>query len=148
MYLALLTAVYPERPVPRLIVGAAIVVDGRVLACERADPPEMAGRWEFPGGKVDAGETDAEALVRECDEELGIQVEVGDQVGPDVPLAGGRAVLRVYLARLIGDAEPRALEHSALRWLAADELDDVPWLPADAPIVAALAPLLPHALTP
>jgi len=132
---------------PRLIVGAAIVVDGRVLACERADPPEMAGRWEFPGGKVDPGESDVEALVRECEEELGVCIEVGDQVGPDVPLAGGLAVLRVYLARLVGDAEPRPLEHSALRWLAADELDDVPWLPADAPIVVALAPLLPGAMT-
>jgi 8-oxo-dGTP diphosphatase len=125
-----------------LIVGAAIVLNGRVLACERAEPPEMAGRWEFPGGKVEPGESDVEALVRECVEELGVLVEIEDQVGPEVPVAGGRAVLRVYLARLVGDAQPQALEHSALRWLAADELNDVPWLPADAPIVAALAPLL------
>jgi 8-oxo-dGTP diphosphatase len=135
--------VYPERSIPRLIVGAAIVAEGRVLACERAEPPEMAGRWVFPGGKVEPGESDIEALVRECDEELGVLVDVGDRVGPDVPLAGGRSILRVYLARLVGDASPQALEHSELRWLAVDELDDVPWLPADAPIVAALAPLLP-----
>jgi 8-oxo-dGTP diphosphatase len=126
-----------------LIVGAAIVVDGRVLACERSEPPEMAGRWEFPGGKVEPGESDVDAVVRECVEELGVGVEVGVQVGPDVPVAGGRLLLRVYLARLAGDVEPRPLEHSALRWLSVDELDDVPWLPADAPIVAALAPLLP-----
>lgn len=135
---------YSERPIPNLIVGAAIVDDGRVLACERAEPPEMAGKWEFPGGKVEPGESDVEALIRECDEELGVPVEVGPQVGPDVPVPGGRR-LRVYLATLVGDARPRALEHSALRWLAADELDDVPWLPADAPIVAALGPLLPGA---
>ena len=132
----------PERSTPRLIVGAAIVVDGRVLACERADPPETAGGWEFPGGKAEPGESDADALVRECEEELGVQIEVGEQVGSDVPLAGGAALLRVYLARLIGDARPRPLEHSALRWLAASELDDVDWLPGDAPIVAALHPLL------
>jgi 8-oxo-dGTP diphosphatase len=102
----------------------------------------MAGRWEFPGGKAEPGETDVEALVRECEEELGVPIDVGEQVGPDVPLAAGRAVLRVYLARLVGSTQPRALEHSALRWLAADELNDVSWLPADAPIVAALAPLL------
>lgn len=135
---------HSQRPIPRLIVGAAIVGNGRVLACERSDPPEMAGKWEFPGGKAEPGESDAAALVRECEEELGVLIEVGDQVGPDVPIAGGKSVLRVYLARLVGDAQPHPLEHSALRWLSADELDDVPWLPADAPIVAALAPLLPR----
>jgi len=102
----------------------------------------MAGGWEFPGGKAEPGESDADALVRECEEELGVRVEVGEQVGVDVPLAGGASLLRVYLARLIGDDQPRPIEHSALRWLTASELDDVPWLPADAPIVAALEPLL------
>ena len=84
----------------------------------------MAGGWEFPGGKAEPGESDADALVRECEEELGVHIEVGEQVGADVPLAGGASLLRVYLARLVGDARPRALEHSALRWLAASELDD------------------------
>jgi 8-oxo-dGTP diphosphatase len=129
-----------------LIVGAAIIRDGRVLACERSDPPEMAGRWEFPGGKVEPGESDAEALVRECAEELGVRIEVGARVGPDVAIAHGRALLRVYVARLVTDAVPRPLEHSRLRWLAADELDAVGWLPADAPIVAALPPLLAGAI--
>jgi 8-oxo-dGTP diphosphatase len=142
-----LTAVYAERPTPRLIVGAAIVVDGRVLACERSEPPEMAGRWEFPGGKVEPGESDVAALMRECDEELDVDIDVGARVGPDVPVAGGRSILRVYLARLVGDRLPRALEHSALRWLAVDELHDVAWLPADAPIVTALAAVLPGAVT-
>jgi 8-oxo-dGTP diphosphatase len=102
----------------------------------------MAGKWEFPGGKTEPGESDVQALVRECEEELAVRIEVGGQVGPDVPVAGGRGVLRVYLARLVGPAQPRALEHSALRWLSADELHDVTWLPADAPIVAALGPVL------
>jgi 8-oxo-dGTP diphosphatase len=130
------------RPSPRVIVAAVIVHDGRVLACERSAPPEVAGRWEFPGGKVEPGETDAQALARECVEELGVRVAVGPRVGPDVPLAHGRAVLRVFTVTLLNGDEPRALEHTAMRWLAADELDSVPWLPADRPIVAELPVLL------
>lgn len=129
-------------PSPKVIVAAVIVTDGRVLACERSAPPEAAGRWEFPGGKVEPGESDAAALARECAEELGVRVEVGERVGPDVPLAHGRAVLRVYEARLLGGDVPQALEHRAMRWLAAGELDSVPWLPADRPIVAELPALL------
>jgi 8-oxo-dGTP diphosphatase len=126
----------------KVIVAAVIITDGRVLACERSAPPEVAGRWEFPGGKVEPGETDQVALARECVEELGVRVEVGDRVGPDVPLAHGRAVLRVFAVRLIGGDVPRALEHTSMRWLGVDELDSVPWLPADKPIVAELPALL------
>jgi len=139
--LARLTAVHTKRATPLIIVGAAVVVDGRVLGCERAEPPESAGRWEFPGGKVEPGESDVDALVRECEEELGVVVAVGDRVGEDVPLAHGRALLRVWLARLVR-GEPQALEHRSLRWFSADDIDTVPWLPADAPIVAELARLL------
>ncbi|MET3428782.1 8-oxo-dGTP diphosphatase [Actinoplanes tereljensis] len=126
----------------KVIVAAAIITDGRVLACERSAPAEVAGRWEFPGGKVEPGETDEQALARECVEELGVRVEVGDRIGPDVSLAHGRAVLRVFAVTLLGGDQPQALEHTAMRWLSADELDSVPWLPADKPIVAALPPLL------
>ncbi|SCL13486.1 (deoxy)nucleoside triphosphate pyrophosphohydrolase [Micromonospora inyonensis] len=131
-----------ERRDVKVVVGAAIVVGGRVLACARSAPPEVAGRWEFPGGKVEPGESETAALVRECAEELAVRVEVGDRVGRDVRMAHGRSVLRVYAARLVGDDQPRALEHAELRWLSADELDTVDWLPADVPIVAALRPLL------
>ncbi len=123
---------------PRVIVAAVIIAGGRVLACERSAPPEVAGRWEFPGGKVEPGETDQEALARECDEELGVRVGVGERVGPDVSLAHGRAVLRVFRVELLDGGEPQALEHSAMRWLAPDELNSVPWLPADRPIVREL----------
>jgi 8-oxo-dGTP diphosphatase len=121
-----------------IIVGAAILVDGRLLGCERAEPPEVAGRWEFPGGKVEPGESDEAALIRECEEELGVRIAVGERIGHDVPLAHGNALLRVWLAELLS-GEPQPLEHRTLRWLAPDELDSVPWLPADAPIVAELA---------
>ncbi|WP_433338850.1 (deoxy)nucleoside triphosphate pyrophosphohydrolase [Spirillospora sp. CA-294931] len=117
----------------KVVVGAAIIVGGRLLAAQRAEPPELAGGWEFPGGKVDPGESDQDALVRECHEELGVKVVLGRQVGGDWPL-GGESVLRVWTAELV-EGEPRALEHLALRWLGPDELDDVEWLPGDLPVV-------------
>lgn len=141
LFLARLTAVQAERATPLVIVGAAIVVDGLVLGCERSQPPEVAGRWEFPGGKVEPGESDVDALVRECNEELGVLIAVGERVGADVPLAHGRAVLRVWLAEIVRGV-PQPLEHASLRWFSARELHSVPWLPADAPIVDELVRLL------
>lgn len=93
--------------------------------------------WEFPGGKVEPGESETAALVRECQEELGVRIAVGDRIGDDIPLGHRRTVLKIFTARLV-DGSPEALEHAELRWLGRDELDDVRWLPADAPIVAAL----------
>jgi 8-oxo-dGTP diphosphatase len=119
------------------VVGAALVRDARVLAARRISPERLAGLWEFPGGKVEPGETDEEALLRELEEELGVTVVVGERIGPELQL-GGTAVMRVYLATLTA-GEPVGHEHDALRWLAADELDDVPWIPADAPVLPVLA---------
>jgi 8-oxo-dGTP diphosphatase len=140
--LARLSAVHTDRSSPLVIVGAAIVVDGRVLGCERAEPSDVAGKWEFPGGKVEPGENEIDALVRECEEELGVTITVGERVGHDVPMAHGWALLRVWLATLVS-GDPKPLEHASLRWLGVDELNSVPWLPADAPIVAELSKLLP-----
>jgi 8-oxo-dGTP diphosphatase len=134
--------VQTERTSPRVIVGAAIIHSGKVLACARTEPPEFAGRWEFPGGKVEPGETEEEALIRECVEELGVSVWVGERIGADIPLGHGWAVLKVYAAALHDGQTPTLLEHGEMRWLAVDELDSVHWLPADAPIVAALPPFL------
>ncbi|SDG90164.1 8-oxo-dGTP diphosphatase [Sinosporangium album] len=123
-----------------LVVGAAIVQGGRLLAAQRAEPPELAGGWEFPGGKVDPGEHEVDALVRECEEELGVVVRPGHRVGGDWPLGSGY-IMRVWLAEIVtGVPEPR--EHLELRWLSADELYGVPWLPADLPIVRAVEDFL------
>lgn len=121
----------------KVVVGAAIVDGtGRLLAAQRADPPELAGGWELPGGKVDPGEDEHTALVRECQEELGVLIKVGERVGGDWALAGGY-VLRIWFAVILqGHLEAR--EHLELRWLAADELYDVAWLPGDLPIVRAV----------
>jgi len=131
----------------RVVVGAAIVRDGRLLAQQRAWPAADAGRWELPGGRVEDGESDAVALVRECAEELGVRIVAGERVGPDVPLPGGRSVLRSYAATALDATEPRPIEHTALRWLRADELSTVDWLDADRALLPWLRALLaaaPH----
>ena len=120
----------------RVVVGAAIVRAGRVLAARRSAPAALAGGWEFPGGKVEPGESPAAALARECREELGVQIAVGELLGAADIAAG--FVLHVHVAELIA-GEPQPLQdHDELRWLAGDELDDVPWLPADRPVLGAL----------
>jgi len=118
------------------VVGAAVVRDGRVLASRRTAPAHLAGLWEFPGGKVEADESDEQALVRELEEELGVTAEIGARIGPELAL-GEDAVMRVYLATLIR-GEPQLNDHDAHAWLTADELYDVPWIPADAPALSAL----------
>ncbi|MCS7479805.1 NUDIX domain-containing protein [Umezawaea endophytica] len=123
-----------------VVVGAAIVRDGLLLVQQRDFPVEAAGKWEVPGGRVDHGESDGEALARECAEELGVQVVVGDQVGPDVPLRA-ELLLRVFAATL-GSGEPEAREHRAVRWIGPSELDALDWLPADRVLVPGLRALL------
>lgn len=124
-----------------VVVGAAIVRDGRVLAARRAHPPTLAGRWELPGGAVEPGEDEAGALARECREELALRVDVGEQVGHDVALPGGR-VLRVRIATCPATAEPVAREHGALRWVGPDELAGLDWLDTDRELLAPLRTLL------
>jgi 8-oxo-dGTP diphosphatase len=127
------------------VVGAALLRTGddgvrRVLSSRRTEPPHLAGCWEFPGGKVDAGETDEQALVRELREELEVDAEVGERLGDDLPI-GQTAVLRVYTARLLR-GEPALVDHDEHRWLSVDELDDVAWIPVDRPLVEELRALL------
>jgi 8-oxo-dGTP diphosphatase len=136
------TADSAEQPADRVtVVGAAIVADGRVLAALRSAPPRLAGYWEFPGGKVESDETDTAALVRECREELGVDVEVLDRLGTDLPIGGGTATLRVFTARIVA-GEPVALEHRELRWIGAADVDALRWLPTNAPLLPALRALL------
>ena len=131
----------------RAVVGAAIVDDldhpTRLLSARRTEPPALAGGWELAGGKVDPGETSEQALHRELVEELGVTVRLGE-VLPG-PLGGSRWPLGESYAMtvwwaVVESGEPAPLEeHDALRWLGPADLYDVPWLPADLPIIDVIA---------
>ncbi|MFE5891402.1 (deoxy)nucleoside triphosphate pyrophosphohydrolase [Streptomyces sp. NPDC056462] len=124
----------------RIVVGAALLEAGRLLAARRSAPEELAGRWELPGGKVEPGEAPEAALVRELREELGVAAEVLERVPGAWPLKPPY-VLHVWTARLLpGSGHPEPLEdHDALRWLGAGELWDVDWLDQDVPAVREVA---------
>lgn len=133
----------PDPPPRRPVVGAALVRHGQVLAARRTAPAAAAGRWEFPGGKVEPGETPDAALVRELREELGCEVTVLDWLdwlGGAVPI-GETHELRVAHVRLL-DGEPRPTEHDAVCWLGPEELDRVDWLGPDRPFLPELRELL------
>ncbi|MDT9697772.1 (deoxy)nucleoside triphosphate pyrophosphohydrolase [Streptomyces sp. P17] len=121
---------------PIVVVGAALLNDGRLLAARRSAPPELAGRWELPGGKVEPGETPEAALVRELREELGVETEAVERVPGEWPLREPY-VLQVWTARLLSDSPaPKPLQdHDELRWLTPAELWDVEWLDQDVPAV-------------
>ncbi len=116
---------------PIRVVAALIVREGRVLLDRRPDRGRHAGLWEFPGGKVDPGETDAEALARELREELGVEAVVGRSVGA---ADDGAIALVLYAVALEG--EPRSAEGQAIAWFEPSELEALPMPPADRPLIA------------
>lgn len=116
------------------VVAALLVRDGRVLAARRARP---AG-WEFPGGKVDPGESPEAAIARECREELGVMVQVEARlaIGADAQI-----VLQLWRVELV-DGEPVDRDHEELRWVGAGELDTLAWLPVDRALLGVVRTML------
>ncbi|MHA7662399.1 (deoxy)nucleoside triphosphate pyrophosphohydrolase [Mycolicibacterium sp. HS_4_1] len=127
-----------------IVVAGALIADAKLLVAQRNRPPELAGLWELPGGKVVPGETDEQALARELHEELGVMVAVGKRMGEDVRLSA-TVTLRAY--RVSTDDAPHAHDHHAVRWVGAAELDDLPWVPADRAWLAELKAALAQSLT-
>lgn len=120
-------------------VVAALIWDGdRFLACQRPPHKARGMKWEFVGGKVEAGETKEDALVRECREELNVLIEVGDifmtvrHIYPDITID-----LTLYNAKIM-KGEPEKLEHNDIRWITVSEIDDYEFCPADEEILERL----------
>ena len=128
-----------------LVAAAALIdVDGRVLICQRPEGKQLAGLWEFPGGKVDPGETPEACLIRELDEELGVRVSkacLAPFVFASHEYETFHLLMPLYLVRR-WEGQPMAKEHQALKWVKPGKLDDYPMPPADAPLVAWLRDLI------
>ncbi len=129
---------------PRIkVVGAAVLDQGACLVTQRGpDAASEALKWEFPGGKVEAGEARRSALEREIREELAVEIEVGSWFGRGEHAGDERIIeLDVYTARIVA-GEIRLAEHCRCGWFRAEEIDALDWAAADRPILPALKRLL------
>lgn len=117
------------------VAAAILVKDGKVFAARRRPGAHLAGFWEFPGGKVEVGETAEQCLVRELQEELNIVVRVGEYIGENMHDYGIKVVRLVayFVEHVSGNLE--LMEHDEMRWLPLDKLESVEWAPADIPLV-------------
>ncbi len=127
------------------VVAAALVdLDGRVLLQQRPEGKSLAGLWEFPGGKVEAGETPEAALIRELEEELGIAVPhacLAPATFASAALGERHLVLLLYITRKWSGV-PRALEAAALRWVRPADMHGLAMPPADRPLIGLLDALI------
>ena len=118
----------------RVVGGAILDGAGQVLAAQRGRGRSHEGLWELPGGKVEPGERDQDALVRELQEELRVTVAVGSRLG----ISRWRRVELIAFACTLLEGEPVATEHHELRWVDADEIGRLTWTPADIPLLQPL----------
>lgn len=117
------------------VVGAVIIEDGLVLCAQRGEGGSLAGLWEFPGGKIESGESPAAALKREIAEELACTIQVGDLITTTSHVYGfGTVNLTTFYCRLMSGT-PTTSEHAAIRWLRPADLTTIEWAPADIPAI-------------
>ena len=121
-------------------VAAAIIINnGKIFACQRGYG-EWKDWWEFPGGKLESGETPEDALLREIREELSIEISINRHLTTaDYDYPNFHLTMHCYLCYLKDDVQPHLLEHEAARWLCRSELEEVKWLPADVEVIKALS---------
>ncbi len=118
---------------PLHVVGAAIVQQDRCLVAQRGAAMSLAGKWEFPGGKIEPGESPTAALTREIAEELGLQIAVGELLGTGTATVGARLItLDVYAATIVSGTTALR-EHAQVVWASADDLTRLDWADADIP---------------
>jgi 8-oxo-dGTP diphosphatase len=134
-------------PTPRLLLVAACALldaDNRILLAQRPPGKSLAGLWEFPGGKVEAGETPEETLIRELREEIGVETKA-DCLAPltfaSHTYEGFHLLMPLYVCRRY-EGIPRSMEGQALKWVRAAALRDHPMPPADLPLIPFLTDLL------
>nr|WP_050727460.1 (deoxy)nucleoside triphosphate pyrophosphohydrolase [Vulgatibacter incomptus] len=122
-------------------VVAALLSRGETILVQQRPPGKSRGLlWEFPGGKVEAGESDEAAVARECSEELGVQVEVGPKLWETAHVYADLAVeLALYRARMSPDAVPQPYEAHQLAWVERSRLPELPFCEADLPLLPLLA---------
>mgnify|MGYP001812712436 FL=1 len=124
---------------PTIVVAAVIRdVHGKVLLTRRPESAHMGGLWEFPGGKVEPGESPTAALGRELGEELGLVAEIGAPLTFAVHEEPGMRILLLFYAAVIVSGRPEALEGQEIAWVAPRDLPRYPTPPADAELVRAL----------
>ena len=124
------------------VVGAAIIKEDKVLVMQRSNQMTLHGMWEFPGGKVEANETEQEALIREIKEELSVTINILDYINEaSYDYDFGTVQLKVYTAEIIS-GQITLEEHSDGKWVTADELKNIDWAPVDIPAAKALVKVL------
>ena len=120
------------------VVAALIVRGGRLLIARRPEGRHMAGRWEFPGGKLEKGESPEDAVEREIREELGLDVRAGRIYQAIAYSYPEKDVLLLFYAASVVSGEPRPVEEAEIRWITLEELDEYTFAPVDAMLVERL----------